>query len=115
MNKDERLNYYESKKTNPAVWTSVVAVRHQKSFFCSMETKPPRRTTVVHVSTTPHAHQQISHEYCVAVDFLNLRPILVIDGIFLTDHYSSLEDWSLCWSNEKYAKRHRRLDKKRVS
>jgi len=46
---------------------------------------------------------------------MNLRPILVIDGIFLTGHYSSLEDWSLCWSNEKYAKRLRRLDKKRVS
>jgi len=64
-----------------------------------METKPPRRTTVVHVSTSKP----------------NLRPTLVIDGIFLTGHYSSLEDWSLCWSNEKYAKRLRRLDKKRVS
>ena len=38
-------------ETNPAVWTSVIPVRHQKSFFRRSETKPPRRTTVVQVRT----------------------------------------------------------------
>lgn len=51
-NTDQDQYIINQKKPNPAVWTRVITVRHQKSSLCSMETKPPRRTTVVHVSTS---------------------------------------------------------------
>uniref|UniRef100_A0A452ZLG4 Uncharacterized protein n=1 Tax=Aegilops tauschii subsp. strangulata TaxID=200361 RepID=A0A452ZLG4_AEGTS len=45
------MHELNSNKTNPAVCARVMNVRDQKSFFCSVETKPPKRTTVVQVST----------------------------------------------------------------
>jgi hypothetical protein len=70
---------YVRKHTNPAVWMRVIPVRHQKSFFCRSETKPPRRTTVVQVTTNrPNPRTPI-----IRYPMNTAYPLIIITSIHL--------------------------------